>query len=97
MRLIRRAGVDPAAQQRFLFGGEGAPCFGWWHQQIFIFVKDSADQFASVAVARFDGALNSGVADIQSQIGFSFSGIGAVTEEAIFGKDRSNVAIEFDF
>jgi len=97
MRLILRAGSNPAFEQVFLFLRQDFVCLGRRHQVIRVRCGDPVNQRTCLRLARNDCLLLQGrLADVQPQVGLAGLGIRAVTLKTVLRQNRLNVAVEFD-
>ena len=97
MLLILRTLCDPALENLFLPRRQLLVRVGWRHQFVRIVRQDPFHQFALLRLLGHDGPSRYRfVAQIETQVRLAVLGVRAVTKEAVVGKDRPYVAIEFD-
>jgi hypothetical protein len=97
MQLVVGALLDPSFQKFFLLSGEFPIRVGRWHESIRIGRLDPLDELALGDIAWNEGGRGEGLLpDIQTQIGLAMQWVRAVAVQAIFGKDWTDVSIEFD-
>ena len=97
MVLVFRAFGDPALEELLLLRRQLLMRIRRRHHLIWIGEEESLHEFAGVGLARYEGFLfQRFLADIQAELGLAMARIVAVAIEAVVGKDRTDVAIEFD-
>ncbi len=95
MRTPLRSRFDPPDQRLDLVLAELPLRIGRRHPQVGIGGRDSLDQLALAGMPGVDdrsGPLGS----IEAQIGLASTGIWPMTEQAVLGEDRANVAVEIN-
>src|SRR6266567_4743728 len=94
MVLVFRSLGDPAPQQFFLRGRESLMRLGRWHEIVRILREDALDQLALAWFAGDDGLFGDRLfAHVQAEFALALVGVRPVTIEAVFGKNRPDVAI----
>src|ERR1043165_3990071 len=95
VRVIFRAFGNPLPQQFLLRRCEFLVGFQRWHHIVLVRVVDAVDQFPLLGVAGNDGALlQRDLADVEPNLGLAIVFVRAVTDEAVLGENRPDVAVE---
>ena len=97
MVLILGAFSDPTLEEFLLFGGKFLVRVGRRHHLIRIGEEEALHQFAGVGFTGYEGfLLQRFLPDVESELRLAMAGVVAVAREAVVGKDRTDIAIEFD-
>lgn len=102
MLLVVCALLDPAFEERDLFGIQWVVLIRWRHDNTRVSRGDPLEELARLRFARDDHARacsifgDRAIADVQSQSGFSNLLVGAVTQDAVFSEDGLYLSLKVD-
>jgi len=100
VRLVIRAGRNPAAERVHLGRRELLLRLGRRHQLVVVRARDAADEFARIGFAGDEGALaglrgrERGLAEVEAETGLARVFVRPVAGEALAGKDGADFALE---